>query len=49
MKNFIQPGKVGYGAFIGADRPTDILPENFGIWQRINMSADSMLAEFNDG
>lgn len=49
ISDFIQPGKVGYGAFIGADRPTDILPENFGVWQRINMSADSMLADFNDG
>jgi prepilin-type N-terminal cleavage/methylation domain-containing protein len=53
ITDFIQPGNIRYGAFIGADKPDgtsgDILPENFGVWQRINVSNDSMLTDFNNG
>ncbi len=49
VSDFIQPGKVGYGAYIGAINDADILPDNFGVWQRINISKDGMLADMNDG
>ena len=53
VSDFIQPGKIRYGAFIGADKPDgssdDIRPENFGVWQRINVSKDGMLADLNEG
>ena len=53
VSDFIQPGKVGYGAYLGADAPDGasehIKPENFGVWQRINMSHDGMLATFDEG
>lgn len=51
ISDFIQPGKIGYGAFIGADKPDGasdhIRQENFGVWQRINVSNDGMLADFS--
>jgi prepilin-type N-terminal cleavage/methylation domain-containing protein len=52
ISDFIQPGNIGYGAYIGADdnsgNSTQIRQENFGIWQRINMSKDGMLADTNE-
>lgn len=52
ISDFIQPGNVGYGAFIGADDPNGNSPqirqENFGVWQRINIAKDGMLVDTNE-
>ncbi|HMO84109.1 MAG TPA: DUF1559 domain-containing protein, partial [Lacipirellulaceae bacterium] len=45
LSNFIDAGQVGTGAFLGeaggsGQVPPDILDENFGVWQRLNVSAD---------
>lgn len=53
ISDFIQPGNIGYGSFIGADdtsgNSSQIRQENFGVWQRINVSKDGMLADMKDG
>lgn len=46
--DFIEAGNVGYGAFIGAEEPLDATPQNFRIWQRINISRDGMLSDMNE-
>ena len=52
VSDFIEAGRVGYGAFIGADAggsgaSVDASPTNFRVWQRINISNDGMLADIN--
>lgn len=56
ISDFVQSGATGYsGAFIGSDDTSGtgnspyIRQENFGVWQRINISKDGMLAEMKDG
>jgi prepilin-type N-terminal cleavage/methylation domain-containing protein len=46
VSDFIEAGSVGYGAYIGAN-PQDAKSENFGVWQRLNMSADSNIFEIS--
>ncbi|MCA9260846.1 MAG: DUF1559 domain-containing protein, partial [Planctomycetales bacterium] len=43
ISDFINAGNIGAAAYIGQAHPEDILPENFGVWQRLNMSADGMV------
>ncbi len=47
ISDFIQPGNVGYASYLGKVL-TDIDPENFGVWQRLNVSADSMLLDLSE-
>ncbi|MCA9230636.1 MAG: DUF1559 domain-containing protein [Planctomycetales bacterium] len=47
ISDFVEPGSIGYGAYIGKASPADILPENFGVWQRLNISADSQIFEIS--
>lgn len=52
VSDFIEPGRVGYGAYIGADAggsgsSVDASQANFRVWQRINVSNDGMLADIN--
>ncbi|MCA9235594.1 MAG: DUF1559 domain-containing protein [Planctomycetales bacterium] len=40
ISDFIDAGTITGGSCIGCSNPDDTLQGNFGVWQRINMSAD---------
>lgn len=44
LSDFIDAGNVSGGAYIGVD-PNDIRPENFRVWQRLNVSSDGFTVE----
>jgi len=48
ISDFIQPGSIPPGAFIGMNGQNDIADEVFGVWPRLNISADGKLTG-NDG
>ena len=39
VTDFIDGGRIAGGAYIGAT-PADVDDQNFGAWQRLNVSAD---------
>jgi prepilin-type N-terminal cleavage/methylation domain-containing protein len=39
LGNFIDAGRVSTGAYLGTD-PEDVLEQNFGVWQRLNVASD---------
>ena len=47
VSDFIQPGTVGAGAFLGFN-PDDLLDNVFGVWQRLNIAADGKIATLNN-
>ncbi len=40
ISDFIDSGNITGGACIGCSNPNDILLQNFGVWQRLNVSTD---------
>ncbi len=42
VSDFIDSGNITGGSCIGCSNPNDILQQNFGIWQRLNISTDGM-------
>jgi hypothetical protein len=42
ISDFIDGGRIAGGGFIGSN-PADVLEESFGVWQRLNVSADGMV------
>ena len=49
VSDFIQPGNIPFGAFIGFNGQRDIEDEVFGVWPRLNVSADGKLTGVDDG
>jgi len=47
VTDFIDAGNIGPAGYIG-ESPEQILPENFGVWQRLNMSADGMITSIDE-
>jgi prepilin-type N-terminal cleavage/methylation domain-containing protein/prepilin-type processing-associated H-X9-DG protein len=47
LSDFIDAGELSIGAYIGAN-PDDVLPENFRVWQRLNMSSDGFLLDLQE-
>ncbi|TWU29260.1 DUF1559 domain-containing protein [Bythopirellula polymerisocia] len=44
ISDFIDSGNITGGACIGCSNPNDILQQNFGVWQRLNVSTDGMVS-----
>jgi prepilin-type N-terminal cleavage/methylation domain-containing protein/prepilin-type processing-associated H-X9-DG protein len=40
VSDFIDQGNIRIGGYVGDQRPDDLLPENFRIWQRLLVSRD---------
>jgi len=42
VSDFIDGGSVGTGGYLGSN-PADVFEQNFGAWQRLNISADGLI------
>jgi len=47
LSDFLDAGQISGGGLIGTD-PADILPENFRLWQRLNISSDGFLSSLEE-
>jgi hypothetical protein len=47
ISDFIESGRLGYGAYIGVNAQ-DISPDAFRVWQRLNIAADGMLTNWGE-
>jgi len=48
ISDFIQPGSIPPGAFIGFNGQNDVGDQVFGVWPRLNISADGKIAGNDD-
>ena len=45
VSDFIAPGTIGNGAYIGINGASDISDQNFGVWPRLNVAADAKVLD----